>query len=316
MSATSRQRLAKGIRWAARIMQSAQDLGYSWNKLPKLIYQDLCRPECDKCNLGCPHGAKWDAQHYIREAIENGAVMVDRAKVVRILTEGQKAAGVEYIRRTKKHRVYAEKLVIAAGGIGTPAILHTAGIKNAGNDFFVDPIITVFGTVKNMKGGKEIPMAAGMCFENEGYLMTDMTMPKFFYQIFSTQVGRIDKLLSHSKTLTIMVKAKDSLGGRVTDKGGVRKTLSKDDLAKLMKGYDRAKAILANAGAKNIYRSWYLASHPGGTAKIGETVDSNLETELKDLYVCDCSVIPESWGLPPILTIIGLGKRLANHIIM
>ncbi|MFC2067808.1 GMC oxidoreductase, partial [Chloroflexota bacterium] len=166
----------------------------------------------------------------------------------------------------------------------------------------------------NMKGGKEIPMAAGMRFENDGYLMTDMTMPKPLYQIFSAQVGRIDKLFAHSETLSIMVKAKDNLGGKITNWGCVNKTLSPDDLAKLAKGYSRARDILVNAGARNIYRSWYLASHPGGTAKIGEIVDSNLETELKGLYVCDCSVIPEAWGLPPILTIIGLGKRLANHI--
>jgi choline dehydrogenase-like flavoprotein len=39
-----------------------------------------------------------------------------------------------------------------------------------------------------------------------------------------------------------------------------------------------------------------------------------LKTEYDNLYVCDCSVIPEAWGLPPTLTIIGLGKRLAKHL--
>ena len=57
-----------------------------------------------------------------------------------------------------------------------------------------------------------------------------------------------------------------------------------------------------------------LASHPGGTVKIGQLVDTNLETEYRNLYVCDCSVIPEAWGLPPELTIVGLGKRLARHL--
>jgi choline dehydrogenase-like flavoprotein len=41
---------------------------------------------------------------------------------------------------------------------------------------------------------------------------------------------------------------------------------------------------------------------------------SDLKTEFDNLYVCDCSVIPEAWGLPPTLTIIGLGKRLAKHL--
>jgi choline dehydrogenase-like flavoprotein len=37
-------------------------------------------------------------------------------------------------------------------------------------------------------------------------------------------------------------------------------------------------------------------------------------TEFDNLFVCDCSVIPEAWGLPPTTTIIGLGKRLAKHL--
>ena len=57
-----------------------------------------------------------------------------------------------------------------------------------------------------------------------------------------------------------------------------------------------------------------MAAHPGGTVKVGKLVDSNLKTEYENLYVCDCSVIPEAWGLPPTSTIIGLGKRLAKYL--
>jgi choline dehydrogenase-like flavoprotein len=58
-----------------------------------------------------------------------------------------------------------------------------------------------------------------------------------------------------------------------------------------------------------------MAVHPGGTAKIGDLVDSNLKSRLDNLYVCDCSVIPESSGLPPTLTLIALAKRLAKHLV-
>ena len=111
-----------------------------------------------------------------------------------------------------------------------------------------------------------------------------------------------------------MVKAKDELGGKLTDTGGVRKILDKSEKQKLWRGYERAKEILKNAGAKNIFKTPYLAAHPGGTVKIGELVDSNLMTQYDNLFVCDCSVMPEAWGLPPTTTIIGLGKRLAKHL--
>ena len=113
-----------------------------------------------------------------------------------------------------------------------------------------------------------------------------------------------------------MVKIKDALGGRLTDGGGVRKTLADADRAKLMHGYENARRILREAGATDIYKTWYFAAHPGGTVKIGQLVDANLQTEAyRNLYVCDCSVIPEAWGLPPVLTIVALGKRLARHLV-
>jgi choline dehydrogenase-like flavoprotein len=43
-------------------------------------------------------------------------------------------------------------------------------------------------------------------------------------------------------------------------------------------------------------------------------VDANLKTEVDDLYVCDASVFPEALDRPTVLTIIGLGKRLARHL--
>jgi len=55
-------------------------------------------------------------------------------------------------------------------------------------------------------------------------------------------------------------------------------------------------------------------AHPGGTAAIGRVVDADLETEVDNLFVCDASVFPETPGLPPIVTIIALAKRLAKKL--
>jgi len=48
---------------------------------------------------------------------------------------------------------------------------------------------------------------------------------------------------------------------------------------------------------------------------VGTLVDENLQTEVQGLYVCDASVFPEALARPTVLTIIGLGKRLAKHIL-
>ncbi len=297
-----------------RLMESAGDLGYDWKKLDKMVYQEKCRPECDKCVTGCPYDAKWNARMFIEEAIGSGATLLTGARVRRVLVENRKAFGVEYQRYGTSHQAFASCIVISAGGLGTPVILRASGIKAAGNDFFFDPLIGVFGTVRDVKGGNEFPMACGVHMEDEGYMMTDLGWAGWLYRIFTAEVFRFDRLFSQARTLQIMIKVKDTLGGSLTDAGGVRKKLSEEEKKKFKRGYGQAKKILENAGARNIFRSWYVATHPGGTAKIGDVVDADLKTEFDDLYVCDCSVIPEAWGLPPVLTLIALGKRLAKHL--
>lgn len=299
---------------AKRIMQSARDLGYDWNKLPKFVYQDKCKAGCWRCDYGCPYGAKWNARNYVEQALENGSTLINRAKVQKVIVENNTAVGVEYKKWGSTFQAFAPKIILSAGGIGSPVILRKSGIYGAGYDYFYDPLIAVMGTVKDLKGGKEFPMATGIHMEEEGYVMTDMTVPRTLYMLFAAEVFHFHKLFSHGNTLQIMIKAKDSLGGRVTYNEGVRKSLSKDDQEKLLKGYERAKKILKNAGAKDIFKSWYIAAHPGGTVKVGDILDSNLKTKYENLYVCDCSVIPEAWGLPPTFTLIALGKRLAKHI--
>lgn len=296
-----------------RIMDSARELGFDWVKLDKLMDQDRWRPEHEFGYYGDPHGVKWSARMFVDEAIAGGATLVNHARVTRVLVEGGRAVGVEYRRRGRTKRALASTVVVAAGGIGSPVILRSSGIEEAGFDFFFDPLITVSGTVKGVvKQRNEIPMSTGVRLEDEGYIMTDMAVPRLLHAVFEAQVGRVDKLLAFDSTARILVKARDALGGRITAAGGVRKKLGPDDRAKLRHGFANARRILENMGATSIHKSRYLAAHPGGTVKIGGLVDATLRTRFENLYVCDCSVIPEAWGLPPTLTIIGLGKHLVR----
>jgi choline dehydrogenase-like flavoprotein len=298
-----------------RIMASAQELGYPWTKLPKSVYQDKCRSGCGQCTMGCPHGAKWTARIYVEEACSKGAVLLTGAHVKSLVIENSHVQSVVFSMNGKEHRVSAPVAILSAGGIGTPQILRTSGITNAGYDFFFDPLIVVMGTIDGLDDGHEFPMATGLHDPVEGYVLTDVVWPQWVYEVFTAQVFRFDRLFSHRKTLPIMVKIKDDLSGHITARGGVRKRLTKDDRTRLNRGCEVAERIIKNAGARHIFRTWPMAVHPGGTAKIGDVVDSNLRTKFDNLYVCDCSVIPESWGLPPTLSLIALGKRLGKHLV-
>jgi choline dehydrogenase-like flavoprotein len=100
----------------------------------------------------------------------------------------------------------------------------------------------------------------------------------------------------------------------VTERGGVRKRLCAVDRDRLERGCEHARRILEAAGARHVFSTWRLATHPGGTAKIGDVVDSKLATEIDGVFVCDCSVIPEAWGLPPTITILALARRLTRQL--
>lgn len=300
---------------AKKIMESALELGYPWAKLTKLVYQDKCRPNCDKCVMGCPYDAKWSSRMYVEDACNSGATLLTGAHVERVLQDDHAAVGVAFTYEGQQHLAFAKKVILAAGGIGTPRILRRSGIHNVGSDFFFDPLVIALGEVNDLRGGKEFPMATGCFFPEEGYLLTDLVLPRWLYWLFTAQVFRFDRLPAHSRSLPIMIKARDELGGRLTKRGGVSKRLGDTERRRLRRGYEHARKILVNAGARHIYKTWYLAVHPGGTVKIGEAVDANLQTEIGNLFVCDCSVIPEAWGLPPSLTLLALGKRLGKHLL-
>jgi choline dehydrogenase-like flavoprotein len=157
-------------------------------------------------------------------------------------------------------------------------------------------------------------MCAGVHFEEDGIVMTDFNMPRLLKLMFDVGVFRFSQIFSYASVVPIMIKVRDRLGGKVINDRMIWKGLAKSDKQKIDKGVIHARRILKHAGASDVYRSWYLATHPGGTAKIGEIVDANLKTECDDLYVCDCSVLPEESGLPPTMILLALGKRLARHL--
>ncbi|MFS2140316.1 GMC family oxidoreductase N-terminal domain-containing protein [Duganella sp. Dugasp56] len=298
---------------AQRIQQGALAQQLGWRKLDKLIRPQSCRTGCWRCVYGCPFGAKWTARDFLDEAIQLGATLIDQAKVDSVIVENRRAVGVRYRRDGALHQALGRNIVLAAGGIGSPRLLHRSGLHAAISPFFSDPVIAVMGQVDDIDGGAEVPMAAGLYLQEEGIALADMTLPKPMYQAFATQVGRVDRLMAHAKTLTVMVKIRDDIGGGVGPHW-VDKTLTAADRRKLATGVDMARGILRAAGAKKIFKSWHFAAHPGGSVRIGEGVDHTLRTSTANLYVCDASVIPQPWGLPPTLTLLCLGRRLGQYL--
>ena len=113
-----------------------------------------------------------------------------------------------------------------------------------------------------------------------------------------------------------MTKTADDPAGRVYPDGTVSKPVTEQDWVRLREGSTIAEEILVKAGAdrRSIVVSKPQGAHPGGTAAIGKVVDADLQTKVDNLFVCDGSVLPTAPGMPPILTIAALAKRLAKTL--
>lgn len=304
---------------ASMIMGAARDLGFNWNPIDKFINAGRCDLKCPHCMLGCTKGAKWTARDYIQEAVDLGATLINRAMVDEVTIENHQAQGVKAITSRGRINVNAKATVVCAGGMGTPIILQRSGIFDAGQGFFVDPLLVTYGIHRGPGSWRDIPMSAGTLeLVPEGIVMTDLADPwaTFLLNAYWKGLRHIPKFSSYRHYLGIMTKVRDGLDGRINLDGTFSKPITYADRWKIDKGINLAEKILRRAGVdpSSIFTTPVRAAHPGGTARIGAVVNTDLETEIKNLYVCDTSVIPEPWGLPPVWTIIAFGKRLAHRL--
>ena len=180
---------------AKLFMKTARELGYDCNKFDKYIYQDNCRRDCGSCIIGCPHDAKWNSRYLVDEALELGAVMINHANVRKVIKEGEQAVGVEYKEGGKKHSVYADQIVVSAGGIGSPLILRRSGFEGVGENVAMDPSIIVFGQIRGLSGtGNAVPMMTGFHLKEDGIMFADMHLPQILKQLFDAHALNLTKM--------------------------------------------------------------------------------------------------------------------------
>ncbi len=110
-----------------------------------------------------------------------------------------------------------------------------------------------------------------------------------------------------------MIKLADTGSGTVTTE--VLKRLVETDRARLQEAVGLCRDILHRLGKKDadIFLGTLNAGHPGGTLPLTEAESVTMHHKLlpHNLYVADASLLPESLGNPPILTIIAMAKRIS-----
>lgn len=297
------------------ISGAARNLGYKMSPMPKLVNFKKC-VSCGNCILGCKTGAKWSAQDFLDKGIKKGANLITNTEINGLIICRGKIIGVEGRNKYGNNlEIFAPTVVLCAGGLGTPVILQNAGIK-AGQRLFLDLFTVTFGLNDITGNSRELTMAT--VYHGKDFILSPfIDNPVVLVSVVPVDLRRELKMAVHKNNLLgIMVKIKDSDKGCVNFDGSVEKKLTAQDKTRLKNGQDMARKILIKAGVdpSGIITTKIRGAHPGGTAAIGRIVDKDLQTIIKGLYVCDASVLPEAPGLPPILTIVALSKRLAGHI--
>ncbi len=305
---------------STRVAEAAQALGYNWQPQLKFMSPGRARRfDCGaKCMLGCRCGAKWSAAEYVDEAVAAGARLLTRATVERVLIEGGHAAGVAGTLAGRPFSVTAGSVVLAAGGIGTPRILQASGFPAAGQGMTMDVTTMVYGFVKERGAGNEPPMTWSWEDRETGFMLSTLVDPWLLFPLITALKGWRYPLYwpRWNNMLGVMIKLKDDVSGGVYQTGQISKPLTAHDRQRLRTAENLSREILCEAGAEasSMFMTPLRGTHPSGTVRIGTMLDAGLRTEIPGLYVCDASVFPEALARPTVLTIIGLGKRLAKHL--
>jgi choline dehydrogenase-like flavoprotein len=286
-------------------LDAGRELGLKTMKMPKAIREEDCI-QCGKCAFGCPADAKWSGKDFVDDAVEAGATLITEAEVTELIIEDNSIKGVKYLKDDNEENLFGDYVVLSAGAISSALILRRAGI-DAGREIFFDPFVSVGGYLKDINFNTEVQMAGLVIGEN-------FVLSPHFSSFIRANIP--DDSVTDNDILSIMVKTPDECKGYIDDDGEVYKTNTIQDIRYLAEGVATAGFILEKAGVdpNTIGSTVYRGAHPGGTAPIGKIVDSNLETEISNLFVCDASVLPVSPGKPPILTILALSKRLADYL--
>ncbi|MBI2059482.1 MAG: GMC family oxidoreductase [Nitrospirae bacterium] len=225
-----------------------------------------------ECAFGCPTDAK-QAMHlsYLPLAVEKGAVIVARCRVSRVEFQANRAVGLEAElldpqtkRPAGRIRVRARRIVLAAGAIYTPWLLHRSGYRHAllGRNLRIHPgcgIAALFD--EEILGWKGVMQCYYVHDLHEKGILLEATFPP---PIVSYSAGTLPFVgLKHKELVaryrnvsTLGVILSDRSEGRVsfTPFGPVmRYSMTSEDVLRMKQAIEWGAQIYFAAGAKRVF---------------------------------------------------------------
>ena len=228
---------------------------------------------CGVCNWGCPSGGKASVDHNLMPlAVQRGALVQADVKVDTILVEGGRARGVqgtvhdtETLEAVGRLTVRADRVVLSAGAVGTPRLLHHSGVASklgdrVGKGLHVHPGNAVLGLcdddVLMWKGATQ-----GAYFEDPslpGVLPHTLSGPPGALLVLLSKAGHEAKaslkLLPKLCGAVVMISdhGEGSVGAKADGRADLHYTFDPDDVARIKAGMVTTARVLFAGGAHTI----------------------------------------------------------------
>ena len=263
-----------------------------------------CNERCDFCEYGCIYGCKMStAVTYLPNAYRGGARFLFRTRAERVIIEGGEAKGVICTTHGegKDHavEVRSKAVVVACGGIETPALLLRSGVKdrNMGNYLRLDPTVPIGGVFEksiNPWAGPPQTVAVWKYIDLDGthhgfWIEAAPAHPGLFALSIPWLSGKdhkdfMSKYYTRSSASIVLVRERS--WGRVgIDREGnpaVTYDLGREDRDTLVEGMEQTARILAAAGAVIVWTTHNdLLSAGDGTRPIQSSDLDRFSSEVR-----------------------------------
>lgn len=259
-----------------RMLEGARKLGYRARKALRNADPARHDPQhAGHIGFGDATGSKQSTvKTYLKDAVERGARIIERATAGRILTEGGRAAGVQVSvtgedGAPRAVTVRAPQVVVAGGALETPALLLRSGLGGpaVGDYLRLHPCGALTGLFGEDQRNWWGPAQAALVDEfagrtdGYGYLIETTQYTTGLYAaaaVWESGAAHKDLMAGHGHSVTLIHLTRDHGHGRVTlDEGGqARVTYAVTDpvdVENFRHGQATVARLLEAAGAEAIF---------------------------------------------------------------
>jgi hypothetical protein len=249
--------------------------------------------------------------------------------------------------------IEAGLLVLATGALATPYFARAFKLgpewRRAGDGLSLHPAAKVSALFPEPVGSFGVPQGLGFDDPNDPAVRYEgVATPPEASGLTMPLDGRglARWMARHDRVATFGFMVRDTNRGKVRYPFGpglpfIRYDLARGDLARMASASRLLARVFFAAGAESVLmpfnvdgneldnpsgldapalsrpspsRLYTMAFHPMGTCGMGRVVDEDLRLA-PGIHVCDGSVVPESLGVNPQMTIYAFGLRLAEHLL-